>query len=385
MRRHEPLLGGALEPGRGLGQILRHAAAFGEAAIATSNSAAASPLAAAARRPLPMPAGRPVGRRLARAGAAGAEAWRACGCGSGVPDRTGGLRSALAAVGVRRRQPIPNPALRRNRDAGRQRDRLAIRRCGRDPRRLGRGGALVAGGLRGGRARRSVVAPDQDRVVTKMAGSRAASRQRRRRRPSACAIWPAELAGRRFVGLAGGGIGRVLVLGGGASTMAACAARRAAAMKFDLPPGSGMTGGRTFSSAASEAAMRSAGELPPRERRRRAPADDRAAGWGRSGAAPQRETGSAAAPEALWRGFAEHCRLRARRRARYQVRKRQGRLRRRRRHRGRCAGGDCSETGRRAAAGCRGCRPRWSPAGRPRGRACRARFRANPGCAGHRA
>ena len=48
--------------------------------------------------------------------------------------------------------------------------------------------------------------------------------------------------------------------------MAACAARRAAAMKFDLPAGSGMTGGRTFSSAASEAAMRSAGELPPRER-----------------------------------------------------------------------------------------------------------------------
>ena len=76
----------------------------------------------------------------------------------------------------------------------------------------------------------------------------------------------------------------VVRFGGGPSTMAACAARRAAAMKFDLPAGSGMTGGRTFSSAASEAAMRSAGELP---RPRPAPGSS---GWsgGRSGSIGRR-------------------------------------------------------------------------------------------------
>ena len=56
---------------------------------------------------------------------------------------------------------------------------------------------------------------------------------------------------------------------------AACAARRAAAMKFDLPPGSGMTGGLAGPSAASEAAMRSAGD--PAERPR--VAEPGSSGW----------------------------------------------------------------------------------------------------------
>ena len=44
------------------------------------------------------------------------------------------------------------------------------------------------------------------------------------------------------------------------ASLAAWAARRAAAMKFDLPPGSAITGGLVRPSAASDAAMRSAGD-----------------------------------------------------------------------------------------------------------------------------
>ena len=111
----------------------------------------------------------------------------------------------------------------------------------------------------------------------------------RRRRPRACGSCRRACRSSDLPALAcGGGLGaRRLSFGGGASTMAAWAARRAAAMKFDLPAGSGMTGGRTFSSAASEAAMRSAGELP---RPRPAPGSS---GWsgGRSGSIGRRSSG----------------------------------------------------------------------------------------------
>ena len=90
-----------------------------------------------------------------------------------------------------------------------------------------------------------------------------------------------------------------LSLAGGASTMAAWAARRAARMKFDLPAGSGMTGGRASPSAASEAAMRSAGVDGPRPR-----TTPGSSGWsgGRSGSIGRRSTAGAGLPVAA--GFA---------------------------------------------------------------------------------
>src|ERR1700730_678497 len=66
--------------------------------------------------------------------------------------------------------------------------------------------------------------------------------------------------------LLGVGDGADLSLRAPLSLLAACAARRAAAMKLDLPPGSGTAGGLAGPSAASEAAMRSTAELPVRAR-----------------------------------------------------------------------------------------------------------------------
>ena len=90
----------------------------------------------------------------------------------------------------------------------------------------------------------------------------------------------------------GGPAGRAPLRGGGSPT-AAWAARRAAAMKFDFPPGSGMTGGLAEPSAASEAAMRSAGEAGWRPRLTPEPGSS---GWsgGRFGSIGRRSLAAAA-------------------------------------------------------------------------------------------
>ena len=142
------------------------------AAIAISNSAAASPLAAAARRPLPMPAGsRSAG--VLRVRACGAAGIGAAGgvAAAAVGDRIEPVVSLVRRGGRRCGRRADPEHVRRNRDAGRQRDRLALLRGrGGDPRRLGRG-RLVACRLRGVGSPVGVV-PSQNRVVTKCTAPR---------------------------------------------------------------------------------------------------------------------------------------------------------------------------------------------------------------------
>ena len=180
---------------------------------------------------------------------------------------------------------------------------------------------------------------------------------------------------------------RGIVRRAGRPRPAACAARRAAAMKFDLPPGSGMTGGL----AATERRLGGGDAI-----RRRAGI----ASAGRAGARLQRMVGRQVRIDraALGRGRrSDLARAAMRPRARLQAG--------RRRVAGSVGGGSGAPaaarrmraspaTGRRVAdAGaqpampgrpapawsCRACRFRSSPAGRRRARACRGRPRASPG------
>ena len=98
LRWHEPLVGGALEPDRGLGQILRYAAAFGKARrdLELGGRVAST---AAARSAAADAGGQPVGRAVGRpAAGAAATLWARGGLQSGRADGARGL-----ALGCRKR------------------------------------------------------------------------------------------------------------------------------------------------------------------------------------------------------------------------------------------------------------------------------------------
>ena len=401
LRRHEALAGGALEPGRGLGKILRNAAAFGEARRDLELGGGVAVGGGGAQAAAADAGGQPVGAGAARAGARGCGQRRRRG-----RRHDGGLRrpaggSSRWRRGRRWRRPAASmrgiadrrTAFGEIANAGRQRDRLAIRRrrrrrpAGARPRGTvsSRAACVVVGSAAG-------VAPNQNRVGHEV--QRAEHEQDDAGADQQLADLPAELAGQRFAGVAAGGVGGALVLrrrrfddgGLGGAAGGGDEIRLAAGIGNDRRPdvferrfgGGDALGGRI--AAAS-------GRRPVR-------ADGRAAGWGRSGAAP-------AAGDGFARGAAGVSAADGSRNMAAcvgatgglggDVRKRQGRLGRRQapspsaRWRAACPDARAPGCWRRAAAGCRGCRPRWSPAGRPRGRACRARFRANPGCAGRRA